>query len=84
MCSSPINRGALYVKKINTYAWQIYRQSGSIETNREMEISDSNLVGDSGEVINNRENQDERESRMNHCMISVARIGVACSEESPG
>ena len=63
-----------------SYFWNVLRK----ETNREMEISDSNLVGDSGEAINNRENQDERESRMNHCMISVARTGVACSEESPG
>ena len=63
-----------------SYFWNVLRK----ETNREMEISDSNLVGDSGEAINNRENQDERESRMNHCMISVAGTGVACSEESPG
>ena len=63
-----------------SYFWNVLRKV----TNREMEISDSNLVGDSGEAINNRENQDERESRTNHCMISVARTGVACSEESPG
>ena len=49
------------------YFWNVLRK----ETNREMEISDSNLAGDSGEAINNRENQDERESTMNHCMISV-------------
>ena len=51
---------------------------------RVMEIADSNLIQDSGEAINNRENQDEMEGRMNHCLTLIARVGVACSEESPG
>ena len=52
--------------------------------NRVMEIADSNLVRDSGEVINNGGNQDEMEGMMHDCLVSIARIGVACSEESPG
>ena len=51
---------------------------------RVMEIADSNLVGDSCEAINNGENQDEMESIMHDCLVSIARIGVACSEASPG
>ena len=52
--------------------------------NRVMEIADSNLVRDSGEAINNGGNQDEMEGIMHDCLVSIARIGVACSEESPG
>ena len=37
---------------------------------RVMEIVDSNLVGELDE------------DRMYHCLVSIARIGVACSEES--
>ncbi|KAL6343151.1 hypothetical protein AAG906_020940 [Vitis piasezkii] len=51
---------------------------------RVMEIADSNLVGESGEAINNIANHGDVEGRMQHCLASIARIGVACSEESPG
>ena len=51
---------------------------------RVMEIADLNLVRDSDEGIKDGENRDEMEGRMNHCLTSIARVGVACSEESPG
>ena len=51
---------------------------------RVMEIADSNLVGESGEAINNIANHGDVEGGMQHCLASIARIGVACSEESPG
>ena len=51
---------------------------------RVMEIADSNLVGESGEAINNIANPGDVEGGMQHCLASIARIGVACSEESPG
>ncbi|RVW64481.1 Receptor kinase-like protein Xa21 [Vitis vinifera] len=51
---------------------------------RVMEIADSNLVGESGEAINNIANRGDMEGRVQHCLASIARIGVACSEESPG
>ena len=51
---------------------------------RVMEITDLNLVRDSDEGIEDGENRDEMEGRMNHCLTSIARVGVACSEESPG
>eukprot|EP00261_Vitis_vinifera_P036335 XP_019077578.1 PREDICTED: putative receptor-like protein kinase At3g47110 isoform X2 [Vitis vinifera] len=51
---------------------------------RVMEIADSNLVGESSEAINNIENHCDMEGRTQHCLASIARIGVACSEESPG
>uniref|UniRef100_F6GWH4 non-specific serine/threonine protein kinase n=1 Tax=Vitis vinifera TaxID=29760 RepID=F6GWH4_VITVI len=51
---------------------------------RVMEIADSTLVGESGEAINNIANHGDMEGRMQDCLASIARIGVACSEESPG
>ena len=51
---------------------------------RVMEIADSNLVGESGEAINNIANHGDVEGRMQHCLASIVRIGVAYSEESPG
>ena len=49
---------------------------------RVMEIMDSNLLRELEKAINNVENQHEMEGRMCHCLVSIARIGVACSEES--
>ena len=49
---------------------------------RVMEIADSNLFRESDEAISNVENQRETEGRMCYCLVSIARIGVACSEES--
>ena len=46
-----------------------------------MEIADSNLFRESDEAISNVGNQRETEGRMCHCLVSIARIGVACSEE---
>eukprot|EP00261_Vitis_vinifera_P019766 XP_010650361.1 PREDICTED: LRR receptor-like serine/threonine-protein kinase EFR [Vitis vinifera] len=51
---------------------------------RVMEIADSNLVGESGEATNNIANHGDVEGRMQHYLASIARIGVACSEESLG
>ncbi|KAL6342314.1 hypothetical protein AAG906_007528 [Vitis piasezkii] len=52
---------------------------------RVMEIADSNLVGESGEAINNIANHGDVEGRMQHYLALIARIGVASrSEESPG
>ncbi|CAK9135771.1 unnamed protein product [Ilex paraguariensis] len=50
-----------------------------------MEIVDPRLLLEESNVaVNNTENQEVREAKQRECLISLVRIGVACSAESPG
>ncbi|KAH7848103.1 hypothetical protein Vadar_033806 [Vaccinium darrowii] len=49
-----------------------------------MEIVDSRMLEEPVEAENDAQNERVRQAKIRECLISLVRIGVACSMESPG